>query len=254
MLRGVTAQEGVGPPVIGKLQRAIGSVIVTRANHLVVDFINGDRLCRGDRIETGPDGLATILFADGTSFQIYANADVVIGDDTRGAEAASVSALIRIGKGAFRFFTGKTAALDAGPIVDTPFARIRGVAPGASFGSVAFGILTFGLIHELKAASSNLALRDDEPITYKDLKHGVFVIIAKGQVIVVDDPGVSVVVQPNGSFEHVVNSLSQMAQIEHAYDGVSAVYSLGRQDPFIQNFQPGANPNEHANATEPHST
>src|SRR5208337_1426022 len=30
--------------------------------------------------------------------------------------------------------------------------------------------------------------------------------------------------------------------------------SLGRQDPFIQNFQPGANPNDHANATEPHST
>ena len=138
--------------------------------------------------------------------------------------------------------------------VDTPFAQIRNVAPAASFGSLVFGVLTFGLISELKAASSNLALLDDETITYKDVKHGVFVIVAKEsnpRVIVVDDPGKSIVVRSNGSnasVEHLANSLSQMAQIENAYEGVATVYSLGKQDPFIQNFQQGASPNDHANA------
>ena len=88
----------------------------------------------------------------------------------------------------------------------------------------------------------------------KDIKHGVFVVVTKEatpRVIVVDDPGESVVIRSNGtaaSIEHVPNSLSQMAQIENAYEGVATINAVGKQDPFFQQFQQGANPNEHANA------
>ena len=251
MLRGATAQDGVSPPAVGLLQTIVGSVIVTRANQAIADSIGGDLLCLGDRIETGADGLTVILFPDGTTFQLGANAEIVLGEFTGGFERAARAALIRIAKGAFRLITGQVSS---SVTVDTPFAQFRNVAPAASFGSLVFGVLTFGLISELKAASSNLALLDDETITYKDVKHGVFVIVTKEsnpRVIVVDDPGESIVVRSNGSnasVEHVANSLSQMAQIENAYEGVATVYSLGKQDPFIQHFQQGANPNDHANA------
>jgi len=242
MLRVATAQDGVNPPAVGLLQTIVGSVIVTRANQVVADPIGGDLLYFGDRIETGADGLTVVLFPDGTTFQLCANAEIVLGEFTGGSESA---ALISIAKGAFRLVTGRVSS---SVVVDTPFAQIRNVAPAASFGSLVFGVLTFGLITELKAASSNLALLDDETITYKDVKHGVFVVVTKEsspRVIVVDDPGESIVVRSNGStasVEHVANSLSQMAQIENAYEGVATVYSLGKQDPFIQHFQQGAQP------------
>ena len=72
-------------------------------------------------------------------------------------------------------------------------------------------------------------------ITYKDLKHGVFVIVTKEsnpRVIVVDDPGVSIVIRPDGSsanIERVANTPAQMAQFESAYQGVATVQSLGIQ-------------------------
>ena len=70
-----------------------------------------------------------------------------------------------------------------------------------------------------------------------------------------DDPGVSVILRPNGaavSVQSVANSPAQMAQLQAAYDGVASTYAQGIQDPFIQQFQQGTNPNDHANA-EPQS-
>ena len=86
-------------------------------------------------------------------------------------------------------------------IIDTPVAQIQSTAPAAGIGSLAFSIFTFGLIHELKAASADIALLDDGTINYKDLKHGVFEIVTKGdnpRVIVVDDPGETIVLRPSG--------------------------------------------------------
>ena len=99
MLRVATAQDGVNPPAVGLLQTIVGSVIVTRANQVVADTIGGDLLYLGDRIETGPDGLTVVLFPDGTTFQLCANAEIVLGEFTGGPARA---ALVRIAKGAFR--------------------------------------------------------------------------------------------------------------------------------------------------------
>ena len=66
-----------------------------------------------------------------------------------------------------------------------------------------------------------------------------------------DDPGVSIVLRPDGaavSVQSVANSPAQMAQLQGAYDGVATTYSLGIQDPFIQQFQQGTTPSQHANA------
>ena len=218
----------------------------------VAHAVVGDVVYQGDRVDTGIDGLAIISLIDGTTLQLDTGTEIVLEELPCGEERTSDGTLFRVIRGAFRFITGTMAT--ACPIIDTPCGCIRSSGRAAGFGSLAFGTLTIALIHELKAGSADFALLDDETITYKDLKHGVFVIVTKEatpRVIVVDDPGVSFVLRSDGvavDVQSVVNSQAQMAQLQGVYDGVAATYARGIQDPFIQQFQQGANPSQHANA------
>lgn len=236
MFRGYSsAQDGdispVGIPFIGRLKTVIGSVAIRRASTFVACARVADVIYQGDRIETGIDGLAIISFVDGTTLQLDASTQMVLEKLPCDEQRTSDATLYRIISGTFRFVTGTIAT--ARPIIDTPFGSIRSSGRAAGIGSLAFGALTIGLIHELKAGSADFALLDDETITYKDLKHGVFVIVTKEanpRVIVVDDPGVSIVLRPDGaavSVQSVANSPAQMAQLQGAYDEVAATYSLG---------------------------
>ena len=241
-----------GASAVGRLYAVVGSVSITRTSELVARAVIGDFIYEGDHVETGVDGAATILFVDGTAFQLDADTHLAVKEIPRGAKETSDGALYRIISGAFRFIAGERAT--NGPIIDTPVGSIRSNGRAVGFGSLAFSALTLGLINELKAGSADLSLLNDETITYKDLKHGVFVVVTKEanpRVIVVDDPGVSVVLRPDGaavSVQSVANSPAQMALLQAAYNQVASTYSQGIQDPFIQQFQQGTNPSEHANA------
>ena len=239
-------------PGVGRLRKVVGSVAITRASTFVACAVVGDIVYESDRVDTGLDGLAIISFIDGTTVQLDAGTEIVLGELPCGDEQTSNGTLFRVISGKFRFITGTIAT--ARPIIDTPCGCIRSGGGAAGFGSLAFGTLTIALIHELKAGSADFALLDDETIAYKDLKHGVFVIVtneATPRVIVVDDPGISFVLRSDGvavSVQSVVNTQAQMAQLQSVYDGVAATYARGIQDPFIQQFQQGANPSQHANA------
>ena len=140
------------------------------------------------------------MFFDGTAFQLDADTHLAVQEIPRGAKETSDGALYRIISGAFRFIAGERAT--NGPIIDTPVGSIRSNGRAVGFGSLAFSALTLGLINELKAGSADLSLLNDETITYKDIKHGVFVVVTKEanpRVIVVDDPGVWVVLRPDGA-------------------------------------------------------
>ena len=240
-----------GASAIGRLYAVVGSVSITRASESIARAVTGDFIYEGDHVETGFDGAATILFVDGTTFQLDADTHLAVKEIPRGAKETSDGALCRIISGAFRFIAGERAS---NAFIDTPVGGIRSNGRAVGFGSLAFGALTLGLIKELKAGSADLSLLNDETITYKDLKHGVFVVVTKEanpRVIVVDDPGVSVVLRPDGaavSVQSVANSPAQMALLQAAYNQVASTYSQGIQDPFIQQFQQGTNPSEHANA------
>ena len=118
------------------------------------------------------------------------------------------------------------------------------------FGSLAFGILTFGLIEALKADPSEPLPPDNDAIDYNDLKHGVFVIITKDvppRVIVVDDVTKTYWVR-RGSSSELSNTAEQMVQLHGDFLSAQSVYSLGQQDTFIQQWK-------NANAqTNPSST
>jgi hypothetical protein len=224
----------------------MGEVTITRANVIVAQPAVGDLIYEGDLIETGINGLIVIVFVDGTTFHLYASAHMVLDEFICGAGKSSNSALFRILRGVFSFFSGKVATTGR-LIIDTPVARIQNIRPAAGIGSLAFSVFTIGLIHELKAASADIALLDDGTIACKDLKHGVFEIVTKGdhpQRYIVDDPCVSIDFQLRGSqysVSEVANTPAQMAQFHDAFVSTLDNYMRGQQDPLIQQWQ-------HANA------
>ena len=254
------AQPTTPPDPVGRVENVVGDVTVVR-NRITVALNVGDAVFKTDVIETGVDGLAVIVFVDGTVFHLYASGHMEVDEFICGAEKSANSALFRVAKGMFGFIAGKIAT-SGRLIVDTPLAQVQSTAPAAGFGSLAFSIFTFALIHELQAASVDLALLDDGTIDYKDRKHGVFEIItkeARPRHIIVDDPGKTYVFQPNGSgtlsVEQVTNSPIVMAQYESAYHSTQDSLSRAQQDPFIQHFleqraetQPPTNP---GNTTNP---
>jgi hypothetical protein len=105
-----SVQEPVIPSAIGKIKTAIGLVTIARASAIVAQPAVGDLVYEGDLIETGIDGLVGIVFVDGTTFHLYANARMVLKEFIYGAEKSSNSALLQVIKGVFSFFAGKVAS------------------------------------------------------------------------------------------------------------------------------------------------
>ena len=126
--------------------------------------------------------------------------------------------------------------------------------------------LTFSLMKEARAADPNVTFLDDGNITYKDLEHGAFELVTKEAVprhFLVEDPGQTIVLRPQGSsvsVNQVTNSPARMAELQEAQQEVLAtatkgVGSTGSSTPpsddslsvqpinFIQNdsFQPAQN-------------
>jgi hypothetical protein len=239
---------------VGIVQSAVGLATIRRANGAPSLAVAGDAVRVGDAIETGGDGAAVLAFVDGTTFHLGADSHLVIDEFRCRAGQPTDAALFRVAKGVFGFVAGKVAA--AGRlVVDTPVGQIRNAAPAAGVGGFAFSLLTIGLVHELKAASADIVLIDDGSINYKDLKHGVFEILTKEdnpRLIVVDDPGVTIILHPKGSgsvsIDSVANSPADMQKLHNAYQNAFDTYSQGQQDPYLQQLLRGLNPDDHANA------
>ena len=240
------------PDPIGKVETVEGSVNVIRGSTTIVPNV-GDALFRNDVIETGVDGFAAIVFADGTAFHLKASTRLALDEFICDAAKSPSSAVFRVVRGVFGFIAGKLATTGR-LIIETPYGQIQSTAQVAGFGSLTFSIFTVSLIHELKAASADVALLDYGTIDYRDLKHGVFEIITKEahpRRIIVDDPGQTIVLHRGAAgainVEQVANTPVQMAQYQNAYQGVHATYLQGQQDPFIQHFQQ----EQHANNALP---
>jgi FecR protein len=235
---------------LGKVRTAAGDVTITRPGAGAFRVSAGDGVFATDLIETGPDGRVTIAFVDGSEFRLGAGAAFVL-EESSGAETARGAALLRLLKGVFAFVTGRTTL--GRFAIDTPVGRIQASAPAIGIGSLTFGALTLGLIHDLKAASADIGLLDDGTIDYKDLKHGVFEIRTKEahpRIIVVDDPTVTIELKPRGGgtvgVDEVANTPAQMAQLQSAFQSAYSTFTQGQQDPFMQQLLQG--PNDHANA------
>ena len=231
---------------IGKIRTATGSVSVMRAGGFVVQAHGGELLYQGDVIETVADAAAGLTFNDGTAFNLSAGARMVLDEFICDQNGTANSALFSLDQGTFTVIGGE-AAKTGGLWINTPLGRIRGAAQRSGMGVLTLTALTFAVMEGARAANQPYEFLDDDIITFRDLPHGAFEIALRPtagdpnpRVIVVDNPEQTVVIRPRGSgFDVglVTNTASQMAILLAASQNAAAVFSLGQQDPFIQQQQ-----------------
>jgi hypothetical protein len=140
---------------IGKVMSAEGTARIEHAASVVVQ-VNapagssdqakaGDLVYRGDLVSTGADGKLSITFADGTAFNVSANARMEINEFVYDPKGHANSSLMSLSKGTFTFIAGNVA--HTGDMkVDTPLGTmgIRGTAPRVEIledGTVKFSTL-----------------------------------------------------------------------------------------------------------------
>ena len=134
---GQYAQAGAPQPqaqAIGRVVTATGNVVAIR-NGVSVTLHVGDALLKGDVLQTGSDSKLAVTFNDGATFDLGANARIVLTEfiyDPNGHSNASVVSLIR---GQLSFIAGQVA--HTGDMkVQTPVATmgIRGTVGIVSYG------------------------------------------------------------------------------------------------------------------------
>jgi VCBS repeat-containing protein len=121
-------QAASAQPVIGRVDALSGSATVVR-NGVTVALNVGDTVRKGDVVQTSGGSAVAIVFADGTTFSLNANARMVLNDFVYAAGGAGNSASISLVQGAFSFVAGQLAK--TGDLrVETPVATmgIRGTA------------------------------------------------------------------------------------------------------------------------------
>jgi VCBS repeat-containing protein len=93
--------------------------------------------------------------------------------------------------------------------------------------------LTFSLMKQVQAADPNVTFLDDGSITYKDLDHGAFELVTKEAIprhIIVEDPGETIVLRPQGStisVNQITNSATRMAELQAAQQEALATFEKG---------------------------
>ena len=144
----------------------------------------------------------------------------------------SNSALFTFSKGTFTLIPGKAAGA-SGLRINTPVGRIRGSARESGIGILTLAGLTFSVMDEIQAASQSPhgflddgavtvgnqassrshAFLDDDRLTYKHLPHGGYEITMRdGRVIMHDDPGETIQIDPSGTVTRIPNSSTRMAR------------------------------------------
>ena len=156
------AQSDSAPPQADLDTKPIGKVLsfagVARIEHAATVVVQanlppragdqakvGDLIYRGDMIQTGTDGVLSIVFADGTSFNVSKNAQMEVNEFVYDPNGHSNSTLLSLTHGTFTFIAGNIAHTGSMK-VDTPLGTmgIRGTAPRVEImddGSVKFSTL-----------------------------------------------------------------------------------------------------------------
>src|SRR5262249_33419666 len=148
-----------------------------------------------------------------------------------------------LSNGTFTFVAGKLAKT-GGLRIDTPVGRIRGTAQNGGIGTLTLAGLTFAVMDQIQAASRSPGFLDDDSLdfaghrshgfldddtlTYKHLPHGVFEIVTRdGRVILQDDPGETIQIDPSGEVTRIPNSSSRMAELQNLQQAALSTLSQG---------------------------
>ncbi|OQW54601.1 MAG: hypothetical protein A4S14_14945 [Proteobacteria bacterium SG_bin9] len=133
------------PKEIGTVGKLTGTATAIR-NGVAVELKIGDKVYKGDVVQSGSDSAVGITFIDGTVFSLSSNARMVLNEMVYDPNSTSNSSLLSLVQGTITFVAGQTAK-NGNMRVDTPVATmgIRGTAVlveiGADNGPTKFSVL-----------------------------------------------------------------------------------------------------------------
>ncbi len=122
------AGTGAAGKVVGHVAKLAGSASIVR-NGVTVELNNGDAVYQNDVVQTGSGSTIGLVMIDGTTFNLGANARLMLNDLTFDATSTSNTSLFTLMQGAASFVAGQVAK--TGDMkVGTPVATvgIRGTA------------------------------------------------------------------------------------------------------------------------------
>jgi len=139
---------------IGKVATVTGSATIEHTAATVVQANvtsgpiaarEGDYVYLGDTVQTGNDGKVSLLFTDGTAFNLSSSARMVLNEFIYDPKSSSNSTFFSLAQGSFTFVAGRVAKT-GNMRFDTPVATmgIRGTTPQVEIladGSVRFSTL-----------------------------------------------------------------------------------------------------------------
>jgi len=124
-------------------------------------------------------------------------------------------------------------ALDTSIDSGTSAESIRSRSRFGGFGLLSLAALTLAALRGARGAEPNVAILDDDHITYKELDHGKFELVTKEAIprhIIVDDPGETIIIKRSGSsmsVNPVDNNATRMEQLSKAQQDALANYEKG---------------------------
>ena len=202
--------------VIGHVVKMTGSASIVR-NGVTIDVNNGDNVYQSDVVQTGSGSTLGLVMIDGTTFNLTANARLMMNDLTYDATSTSNTSLFTLVQGAATFVAGQVAKTGDMKI-STPVATmgIRGTAV----------ILDVSAIDG--TVSVSVANQRDGQV------HAVQVFNARGDLIgTVTSNGSSLTLTPTATFEVIAQesnkTFAQVLTEFNAFQQLLNTYEIAKQ-------------------------
>ncbi|MFH0297241.1 nidogen-like domain-containing protein [Bradyrhizobium sp. 31Argb] len=229
----VYAQAGTPPAadLVGHIAKMTGSASVVRSG-VTVELHNGEAVYQSDVVQTGSDSTLGLVLNDGTTFNLNANARLMLNELTYDASSNSNSSLITLVQGAASFVAGQVARTGDMKVA-TPIATmgIRGTAVILDISSVD-GTVKISVVDQ-----------QDNQV------HAVQVFNTRGVLIgTVTSNGSILTLTPTAAFELIAResakTLAEIAQEFATFQAVLNTYEIQKAiDPNLpQHTENNANP------------
>ena len=227
------AQAGTAPAakVIGHVVKMTGSASIVR-NGVTIDLNNGDNVYQNDVVQTGSGSTLGLVLNDGTTFNMTANARLMLNDLVYDPNSTSNTALYTLVEGATSFIAGQVAKTGDMKVA-TPVAAIgiRGTAVNLDISSTD-GTVSISVIDQ-----------QDGQV------HAVQVFNNAGNLIgTVTSNGTSLTLTPTANFNVIAQESNktpaQVQQEFNAFQQVLSTYDIGKQlFPSLPQHTENTNPN-----------
>jgi VCBS repeat-containing protein len=202
--------------VIGHVVKISGSASVVR-NGVAIELNNGDNINQGDVAQTGSNSTLGLVLIDGTTFNLSANARLMLNDMVYDPNGTSNSSLLTLVQGAAGFVAGQVAKTGDMKVA-TPVATmgIRGTAVTLDIDSVD-GKVRISVVDQ-----------------HDNIVHAVEVRDRNGNLIgTVTSNGTTLTLTPTATFAVIAQqsnkSVADVAQEFNAFQSLLSTYDLGKQ-------------------------